>query len=57
MTVLDYWNQRDKLSFTDDIVFKEQEIVIPESLRYDNTISAHVGHFGRGKKREDGLEI
>ena len=57
LTVLEYWNHRDELSYKDNIVFKGQKIVIPKSFRQDMTDAVHVGHFGVEKTTRRARDI
>lgn len=51
--MLDNWNHKHELSFTEDVVFKGQEIVIPKSLRHYITIAVRIGHFCIEKRAKD----
>jgi transposase InsO family protein len=44
--VLQYWNFRDELTVTDDIILKGEKIVIPLAMRKSMLDKIHIGHMG-----------
>ena len=45
--VLEYWNFRDELSVVDNIIYKGNRIIIPQSLRSEMLNLLHKGHPGQ----------
>ncbi|XP_046858591.1 uncharacterized protein K02A2.6-like [Xenia sp. Carnegie-2017] len=46
LDVLNYWDFKETLSVQDDLLFKGDRVIIPESLRTDMLKAIHQGHFG-----------
>ena len=46
-----YWSFRDELAIEDGIIFKGQEVVVPEALRQDVLRQLHQSHQGLKKTR------
>ncbi|XP_046841865.1 uncharacterized protein K02A2.6-like [Xenia sp. Carnegie-2017] len=46
LDVLNYWDFKETLSVQDDLLFKGDRAIIPESLRTDMLKAIHQGHFG-----------
>lgn len=44
--VLDYWNHRDELTYTNGLILKGTKIVIPKDLRSEMLDRIHSGHMG-----------
>ena len=45
-TIIEYWNYRDELSVTNDLILKGEKIVVPNSLRQEILETLHTGHMG-----------
>ena len=45
MAIIDFWNHRDQLSFSDGLIMKGHQIVIPKELRSEMLETVHVGHM------------
>lgn len=45
-SISEYWNHRDELSVTNDLVFKAEKFVISSSLRKLMLESVHSSHMG-----------
>lgn len=56
-SIAEYWNHRDELSQMNDIIFKGEKIVIPESLRVEMLSRIHVGHMGIEKCKQRARDI
>lgn len=56
-SIVEYWNHRDELSVSDDIIFRGQKIVIPSSLRLEMTKSVHDSHMGVEKSLQRARDI
>jgi hypothetical protein len=46
-----YWSFRDELAIEDGIIFKGQEVIIPQIMRADVLSQLHVSHQGIEKTR------
>ncbi|XP_046863366.1 uncharacterized protein LOC124457124 [Xenia sp. Carnegie-2017] len=46
LDVFNYWDFRETLSVQDDLLFKGDRVIIPESLRTDMLKAIHPRHFG-----------
>ena len=44
--ITDFWNHRDQLSVTNDLILMGQRLIIPKSMRSKFLDSVHVGHMG-----------
>lgn len=44
--VLEYFNHRDELSVSENLIFRGQRLVIPKALRQDILKLLHTGHLG-----------
>ena len=44
--ILEFWNHRDELSVSENIIFRGQKIVIPRELRKEMLEILHTGHMG-----------
>ena len=47
--ILDFWNHRDKLSPADDLIFRDQTLLIPNALQQQLVENVHTGHMGTQK--------
>lgn len=43
--IIDFWNHRDQLSFSDGLIMKGHKIVIPKELRSEMLETVHAGHM------------
>ena len=55
--VQDFWNFRDELSVYNDIIFKEERIVIPLSMRPEMLEKMHESHLGIENSRSRARDI
>lgn len=53
----DYWNIRAELSVNDGVIYKRNQIVIPNSMRKDMLQRIHTGHLGMEKCKRRAREV
>ena len=56
-SLIEYWHHRDELSVVSDLVFKDEKLVIPSSLRTSMLESIHPGHMGVEKYQKRARNI
>ncbi|KAL0154230.1 hypothetical protein M9458_050484 [Cirrhinus mrigala] len=57
LSVSEFWNHRDELSYLHGIIFKGEKIVVPTSLRSDMLSRVHASHLGIEKSKQKARDI
>ncbi|RXN35722.1 sec1 family domain-containing 2-like protein [Labeo rohita] len=57
LSVSEFWNHRDELSYLHGIIFKGEKIVVPTSLRSDMLSRVHASHLGIKKSKQRACDI
>jgi hypothetical protein len=56
-TVLNFWNFRDEMSYTNGIILKGSKLVIPKSMQQEMLKIIHTGHMGIEKCQQRAREL
>ena len=54
---LPYWNYRDEISTSDNILFKGEKVIIPSSMRAEMLKLIHSSHFGIEKCKRQARDV
>ncbi len=57
LSVSEFWNHRDELSYLHGIIFKGEKIIVPRSLRPDMLSRIHASHLGIEKSKQRARDI
>uniref|UniRef100_A0A8C2HNG3 Gypsy retrotransposon integrase-like protein 1 n=1 Tax=Cyprinus carpio TaxID=7962 RepID=A0A8C2HNG3_CYPCA len=57
VSVSEFWNHRDELSYLHGIIFKGEKIVVPTSFRSDMLSRVHASHLGVEKTKQRARDI
>ncbi len=55
--IQEYWNHRDELSTTHNLIFRGDRLIIPKALRSNMLQQIHHGHMGMDKCKERARDI
>lgn len=45
-SIQDYWNYKEEIMTCDVILYKEDRVIVPQSLRWEMFDCIHLSHFG-----------
>ena len=56
-SILEYWNIRNELSYTDGLILKGSKLFVPRSLRTELLQKTNTWHIGREKCTQSGRQV